>query len=34
MFSKQLAHAASQVSVERSIKSNVNKLQKNNSIAD
>jgi len=25
-----MAHAASQVSVERSIKSNVNKLQKNN----
>jgi len=31
---KTLAHAASQVSVERSIKSNVNKLQKNHSIAD
>jgi len=31
---KQLSHAASQVSVERSIKSNVNKLQKNHSIAD
>ncbi|XP_050441937.1 pre-mRNA-splicing factor CWC25 homolog isoform X2 [Adelges cooleyi] len=31
---KQLAHAASQVSVERSIKSNINKLQKNPSMAD
>ncbi|VVC37439.1 Pre-mRNA splicing factor [Cinara cedri] len=30
----QMAHAASQVSIERSIKSNANKLQKDNSIVD